>query len=146
MDPATRTALVTGANRGFGRALAGELLARGATVYAAARDPRSIDLPGAVPLPLDVTDPASVAAAARAARGVDLLVDNAGIDTGTDLLTGDWADIEAELGVYYLGTLAVTRAFLPQLEAARGSVLNVLSWLSFPAPVPTAPPSRRPGR
>ncbi|WP_029433951.1 SDR family oxidoreductase [Blastococcus sp. URHD0036] len=135
MDPATCTALVTGANRGFGRALAAELLARGATVYAAARDPRSIDLPGAIPIALDVTDPVSVAAAAAATRGVDLLVNNAGIDTGTDLLTGDWADIEAELGVHYLGALAVTRAFLPQLEAAGGSVLNVLSvlsWISFP--------------
>ena len=135
MDPATTTALVTGANRGFGRALAAELLARGATVYAAARDPRSVDLPGAVPVALDVTDPASVAAAAAATEGVTLLVNNAGIDTRTDLLTGDWAAIEAELGVHYLGSLAVTRALLPQLQATRGTVLNVLStlsWISFP--------------
>ncbi|MGY1772484.1 SDR family oxidoreductase [Blastococcus sp. SYSU D00813] len=135
MDPTTSTALVTGANRGFGRALAAELLARGATVYAAARDPRSVDLPGAVPVALDVTDPASVAAASAALPDVTLLVNNAGIDTRTDLLTGDWAAIEAELGVHYLGSLAVTRAFLPQLETAHGTVLNVLSalsWLSFP--------------
>ena len=135
MDPATTTALVTGANRGFGRALAAELLARGATVYAAARDPRSVDLPGAVPIALDVTDPASVAAAAEVAGGVTLLVNNAGIDTGTDLLTGDRASLDAELAVHLHGPLEVTRAFLPQLEAGRGSVLNVLSvlsWISFP--------------
>ncbi|GAB3831349.1 hypothetical protein GCM10027610_021340 [Dactylosporangium cerinum] len=53
-------ALVTGANRGLGLHIARELLARGATVYATARDPRTVDLPGATVLPLDVTDPASV--------------------------------------------------------------------------------------
>ena len=59
------TALVTGANRGLGRHFAEQLLQRGATkVYAAARDPRTIDLPGVVPLQLDITDPDSVARAA----------------------------------------------------------------------------------
>ncbi|MFC4070866.1 SDR family NAD(P)-dependent oxidoreductase, partial [Actinoplanes subglobosus] len=56
-------AVVTGANRGFGRQIALQLLERGAKVYAGARDPESVDLPGAVPLRLDVTDPGSVAAA-----------------------------------------------------------------------------------
>jgi NAD(P)-dependent dehydrogenase (short-subunit alcohol dehydrogenase family) len=77
----------------------------------------------------------SVAAAAGAVRGVTLLVNNAGIDSRTDLLTADRAAIDAELAVNYLGPLEVTRAFLPQLEAAGGSVLNVLSvlsWVSFP--------------
>ena len=68
------TALVTGANRGFGRSLAAELLARGAAVYAGARRPETVDLPGAIPVRNDVTDPESVAAAAATARGVSLLV------------------------------------------------------------------------
>jgi NAD(P)-dependent dehydrogenase (short-subunit alcohol dehydrogenase family) len=128
-------AFVTGANRGFGRALGAELLARGATVYAGARDPGSVDLPGAVPIAIDLTDPASITAAADATGDVTLLVNNAGVDTRTNLLAGDLADVRAELDVNYLGPLAVTRAFLPQLEPAGGSVVNVLSvlsWLSFP--------------
>jgi NAD(P)-dependent dehydrogenase (short-subunit alcohol dehydrogenase family) len=135
MELSTTTALVTGANRGFGRALAAELLARGATVHAAARNPGSVDLPGAVPIRLDVTDPASIAAAAAATGDVTLLVNNAGVDSRTDLLGGDLADVRAELDVNYLGPLAVTRAFLPQLERAGGAVVNVLSvlsWISFP--------------
>ena len=62
------TAFVTGANRGFGRSLAAELLARGATVYAGARRPETVDLPGAIPVRIDVTDPESVAEAAATAR------------------------------------------------------------------------------
>src|SRR4051794_3440603 len=56
VDLSTSTALVTGANRGFGRALAAELLSRGATVYAGARNPDQVDLPGAKPIALDITD------------------------------------------------------------------------------------------
>jgi NAD(P)-dependent dehydrogenase (short-subunit alcohol dehydrogenase family) len=135
MDLSRTTALVTGANRGFGRALAAELLDRGATVYAGARDASSVDLPGAIPVRIDVTDPASVAAAAEATGDVTLLVNNAGIDSGTNLLTGEFAAVQAELDVHYLGTLSVVRAFLPQLEPAGGSIVNVLSvlsWVSFP--------------
>ncbi|SHH11448.1 SDR family oxidoreductase [Geodermatophilus nigrescens] len=134
MDLAATTALVTGANRGLGRAFALELLARGATVYAGARDPDAVDLPGAKAVALDVTDPASVAAAAAATGDVTLLVNNAGIDSRVDLLTGDLADVQRELDVNYLGPLAVTRAFLPQLPAGGGvlNVLSALSWLAFP--------------
>ncbi|WP_369136782.1 SDR family oxidoreductase [Modestobacter versicolor] len=135
MDLSTTTALVTGANRGFGRALAAELVARGATVHAAARRPGSVDLPGVTPIALDLTDPASIAAAAAATGDVALLVNNAGIDTRTNLLTGDLADVQAELDTNYLGTLSVVRAFLPQVEAAGGTIVNVLSalsWISFP--------------
>src|SRR3954471_7175569 len=86
MDLSASTVLVTGANRGLGRALAAELLARGATVYAGARNPDQVDLPGAKPIALDITDPASVAAAAQAAGDVTVLINNAGSATGTDLL------------------------------------------------------------
>ena len=69
MEITGKTALVTGANRGLGRHLARELRDRGATVYAAARNPASVDLAGVIPIALDVTDPASVAAAAARDRG-----------------------------------------------------------------------------
>ena len=126
------TALVTGANRGLGRHLAQELLARGAHVYAAARNPGSVDLPGVTPVALDVTDPASVAAAADATGDVTLLVNNAGSSTGAALLDGPLADIEREMNTHFYGTLRVTRAFAPQLAAGGGGgVLNVLSALSW---------------
>src|SRR5580693_8510808 len=130
------TALVTGANRGLGRHLAQELLARGARVYGAARNPASVDLPGVTPIALDVTDPASVAAAADATGDVTLLVNNAGSSTGASLLDGPMADIELEMNTHFFGTLAVIRAFAPQLAAAGGgavlNVLSALSWVSFP--------------
>ena len=64
MEIKGQTALVTGANRGLGRHLAAQLRDRGAIVYAAARNPATVDLPGVTPLALDVTDPASIARAA----------------------------------------------------------------------------------
>jgi NAD(P)-dependent dehydrogenase (short-subunit alcohol dehydrogenase family) len=131
-----QTALVTGANRGLGRQLAQQLRDRGATVYAAARNPASVDLDGVIPIALDVTDPASVEAAAAAARGVSILVNNAGSATGSSLLTGDLSDIRLEMDTHYFGTLVVTRAFAPQLTEQRmGAVLNILSalsWLAIP--------------
>jgi len=131
-----RTALVTGANRGLGRHLAQELRDRGATVYAAARRPASVDLDGVIPIALDVTDPASVEAAAAATRDISILVNNAGSSTGASLLAGDLADIRLELDTHFFGTLAVTRAFVPQLGQHEHSfvlnILSVLSWLSIP--------------
>src|SRR5687767_10835872 len=136
MDLSTSTALVTGANRGFGRALAAELLSRGATVYAGARNPDQVDLPGAKPIALDITDPASVAAAAQATGDVTVLINNAGSGTNADLLTGGLDDIRLEMDTHYFGTLSVVRAFAPQIAAnGGGAILNVLSglaWISFP--------------
>lgn len=130
------TALVTGANRGLGRHLAEQLRDRGATVYAAARQPESVDLPGLIPVALDITDPGSLAAAVQTARGISILVNNAGSATGASLLTGDLADIRLEMDTHYFGTLAVVRAFAPQLaehqQSAVLNVLSVLSWVSFP--------------
>jgi NAD(P)-dependent dehydrogenase (short-subunit alcohol dehydrogenase family) len=136
MDIAGSTALVTGANRGFGRHLAAELLARGATVYGGARNPDSVDLPGARPLAIDITDPASIAAAADITGDVTLLINNAGSSTGADLLTSDLDTIRVELDTHFYGTLSVIRAFAPQISAnGGGSILNILSalsWVSFP--------------
>ena len=70
MKLAGSTALVTGANRGLGRHLTEQPIARGAAVYAAARNPESIDVPGAIPITLDITDPAAVDAAATATGNV----------------------------------------------------------------------------
>jgi NAD(P)-dependent dehydrogenase (short-subunit alcohol dehydrogenase family) len=127
------TVLVTGANRGLGRHFAQQLLERGAAkVYATARDPRTIDLDGVVPLALDITRPESVAAAAAAAPDVTLLINNGGISTGADLITGDLDRIRLDLDTNFYGTLAMVRAFAPNLGG--GAILNVLSrlsWMSF---------------
>jgi NAD(P)-dependent dehydrogenase (short-subunit alcohol dehydrogenase family) len=132
------TALVTGANRGLGRRFAAELVARGAKVYAAARRPETIDLPGVVPIQLDITDPESVRRAAEFATDVNVLVNNAGVSTRAQLLTGHVEDIRLEMETHYFGTLNVTRAFVPVIEANGGGlILNVLSVLSW-AHVPTS--------
>jgi len=136
IDFSTTTALVTGANRGFGRHLAEQLVQRGATVYAAARNPQSVSIEGVRPLRLDITDPASVAAAAAQASDVTLLINNAGISTGASVLTSDVADLRREFDTHVFGTLDVTRAFVPVIEANGGgtilNVLSVLSWITFP--------------
>ena len=136
MNIARSTALVTGANRGLGRHLAHELLARGATVYAGARNPDAVDLPGAKVVALDITDPASVASVAEIAGDVTLLINNAGSSTGTDLLNGDETQIRFEMDTHFFGTLSVIRAFAPKISTnGGGSILNihsVLSWVSFP--------------
>jgi NAD(P)-dependent dehydrogenase (short-subunit alcohol dehydrogenase family) len=137
MDIQDQVALVTGANRGIGRTFVEELLARGARkVYATARRPEAIDIPGVEVLRLDLTDPASVTAAAEAAQDVTLVVNNAGISTGAGLLTGDMAEIRREMDTHYFGTLGVIRAFAPVLAAnGGGGIVNILSALSwFAAP------------
>ena len=150
MDMSASVALVTGANRGLGRHFALELLGRGAKVYAGARNPDSVDLEGVVPLAIDVTDPASVAAAAQAAGDVTLLVNNAGIAADVNLLTGDLDGAHREMETNYFGTLSMIRAFAPVIEANGGggilNVLSVLSWVSTPTTAGTAPRSRRSGR
>ena len=132
------SALVTGANRGLGRRFAAELVARGAKVYAAARRPETIDIPGVVPIQLDITDPESVRRAAEIAADVNVLVNNAGVSTRSGLLSGELDDVRLEMETHYFGTLNVTRAFVPIIEAnGGGAILNVLSVLSW-AHVPTS--------
>ncbi|BBX05261.1 SDR family oxidoreductase [Mycolicibacterium aichiense] len=126
------TALVTGANRGLGRKFAAELISRGVKVYAAARRPETIDLPGVVPIQLDITDPESVRRAAAVAEDVTVLINNAGVSTEADLLSGPIEDIRLEMETHYFGTLNVTREFVPVIEKnGGGSILNVLSVLSW---------------
>jgi NAD(P)-dependent dehydrogenase (short-subunit alcohol dehydrogenase family) len=132
-------ALVTGANRGLGLAFAKALLAGGARkVYAAARDPDSVALPGVIPVRLDVTNGDEIEAAARAGGDVDLLVNNAGIARGVGLLGPDSVRAaRAELETNYFGPLEVSRAFAPILARNGGgaiiNVLSALSWVSFPS-------------
>ncbi len=132
MELSNSSALVTGANRGIGRHFAEQLVARGARVYATARKPESIDIPGVRVLQLDITDPASVGAAAAVASDITLLVNNAGISTYSNLIGGDLDKIRLEMDTHYFGTLNVVRAFAPILGAnGGGAILNVLSALSW---------------
>ena len=139
MRIAGSTALVTGAGRGLGAVLVDALLARGAaTVYAAARDPRSVahQDPRVVPLLLDVTDPATVRAAAERAGDVDLLINNAGVSGNGSLLTGDPERARLEMETNFWGPVSVLRAFAPVLARNGGgavvNVLSALSWLTAP--------------
>ena len=132
------TALVTGANRGLGLAYARALLAAGAKkVYAAARDPSTVTLPGVVPVKLDVIHPAEVAAAAAQCGDVDLVINNAGVTTGGEPLLGDEAALRQTMEINLYGILAVSQAFAPVLKKNGGgalvNMLSALSWISLPS-------------
>jgi NAD(P)-dependent dehydrogenase (short-subunit alcohol dehydrogenase family) len=133
-------ALVTGANRGLGREFVRQLVERGARrIYATARRPEQLEpvvalgRPGQIEaLRVDIRDQQTVDAAAAAASDVTLLINNAGIATMTDLVTGDLDRIRDELDTHFWGTLAMTRAFAPILRANDGgAIINVMSLLSF---------------
>lgn len=132
-------ALVTGANRGIGRAFARALLDRGAAkVYAGVRDPASVADQDFVPLRLDVTDPDQVAAAAAVAGDVSVLINNAGVGGATaGLLEGPLDGPRQAMEVNYFGTWSVSRAFAPILARnGGGAVVNMLSlasWVGQPA-------------
>lgn len=135
------TALVTGANRGLGAHIVEQLLGAGASkVYVAARDPHTIapkigsDSRVHV-LALDVTDQASVDAAAALAVDVNLLINNAGVLGFGDVLTGDLDLFGRDLDTNYLGMLRMVRAFTPILEAnAPAAIANILTLIAL-APV-----------
>ena len=131
-------AFVTGANRGLGLALAQGLLAAGAKVYAAARQPEKIPLDSVHRVRLDVTREADVAAAARACGDVNLLINNAAIATWSGFLAPDAVTAaRAEMETNYYGPLLMSRAFAPVLARnGGGTIVNVLSVLSWVAPPP----------
>jgi len=133
MDIKGSIAFVTGANRGMGRHFARQLLERGAAkVYAGSRRIDSVDLPGVEPVQLDITDPASVAAAAALASDTTILVNNAGIATFANLVGGPEDPIRLEMETNFFGTLNMVRAFAPVLGAnGGGAILNILSVLSW---------------
>jgi len=123
-------ALVTGGNRGIGRAFVDELLAAGAEkVYMGSREPVDDAPEGVEVVILDVTDQASVAAAAARCADATVLVNNAGLHARTRLvLTDDTDAARREMEVNYFGVLDMTRAFAPVLAAnGGGAIVNVLS-------------------
>jgi len=132
------TILITGANRGIGLAFAQAVLARGARrVYAAARDPSSVELSGVTPITLDVTRPDQVAAAAKACSDVTLLINNAGIARFGGFLADKAVEsLQAQLDVNLFGPLRMVRAFAPVLAANGGgallNVLSIASWINRP--------------
>ena len=134
MTISDRAVLVTGANRGIGRALVEEALKRGAKrVYAGTRRPFS-HLDGRVtPLTLDVTNAEEMQRAVERVESLDILINNAGLALFDDL--SDRVALERHLGVNLFGTYGVTQAFLPFLTRSRGVIVNVLSvsaWAALP--------------
>lgn len=134
--------LVTGANRGLGRALVDAALQAGARrVYAAARNPQQLRELAAreparvVSLALDITNEASLAAAAAQAPDVGVLFNNAGVLSSYNLLTSNADAIHQDFATNCFGTLAATKAFLPALRragaAGGAAVINVLSVVSL---------------
>lgn len=138
MDIKGSVALVTGANRGLGAAFVRGLLEAGASkVYAAARKPFESNVPAVVPIELDVTDPAQVAARAAELGDVNLVINNAGVATSADILGPTAADaFSTDFATNVLGPLAVASAFAPSVVASRNgaivNVLSVMSWVTLP--------------
>jgi NAD(P)-dependent dehydrogenase (short-subunit alcohol dehydrogenase family) len=131
---ANQIVLVSGANRGMGREYVNQLLDRGvAKVYAAARDPQTIDNPDprVVPLALDVTDAESVARAVELAHDVSVLINNAGIAIAESVLNPDMSSLRLELETKVFGPLALVAAYADRLGARSGAVVNVASVVSW---------------
>ncbi|MFZ0381366.1 MAG: SDR family oxidoreductase [Solirubrobacteraceae bacterium] len=131
------TALVTGANRGIGKAFTDALLERGAAkVYAAARDVATITDPRVVPIQLDVTDFERVAAVARELDDVELVVNNAGVGHTGFPLEASLENARAQLETNYLSLIANMQAFAPVLARNGGgafiNMLSVVSWIASP--------------
>jgi NAD(P)-dependent dehydrogenase (short-subunit alcohol dehydrogenase family) len=129
--------LVTGGNRGLGKAVVDELLTRGAAkIYSTARKPELNADSRVIPLPLETTDQASVDALPVAAPDVTVLVNNAGIDVSSrNYLDSPMDDIRRSMEVNYFGTLAVTRAVVPVIERNGGghilTMLSAMAWAAY---------------
>ena len=126
-------ALVTGANRGLGAAIAQALLDSGAKVYGGARDAATITNQDVIPVRLDVTNADDIASAARTCGDVSIVVNNAGIlRKSASLADGGVEAARAEMETNYFGSMRVARAFAPILrDNGGGALVNVLSVLSF---------------
>ena len=128
--------VVTGANRGLGAQFAMQMLERGAErVYAAARRPELVDVPGVEAIRLDVTDQQRADEAARTVEQADIVINNAGFSSFARLIDGEMSDIRREIDVNYFGALRMVRAFAPAMRnRGRGAFLNVssvMAWLGY---------------
>lgn len=132
MTARDKAVLVTGANRGIGRALVEEALKRGVKrVYAGTRQPLAHSDGRVTPLILDVTNAAQIQEAVKKVESLDILINNAGVAIYDDLSNFDV--IEQHLAVNLLGPLSVTRAFLPLLRRSNGAIVNNLSLVALAA-------------
>lgn len=132
-----RAVMVTGANRGIGKALVKEALRRGAKrVYAGTRGALTVADVRVTPLALDVTNAAQIQQAANQVDTLDVLINNAGIALYDDLSNS--GAIEQSLAVNFFGPFNVTRAFLPLLRRSKGAIVNNLSLMAL-APLPLTP-------
>jgi NAD(P)-dependent dehydrogenase (short-subunit alcohol dehydrogenase family) len=137
MNIAGKTFLITGANRGIGRALVDEALRRRAKrVYAGTRGALDIDDERVTALTLDVTDAEQIERAVSQVGSLDVLINNSGIAPFDDL--SDPSVIEKALAVNFFGMYKVSRAFLPKLKRSQGAIVNNLSLVAL-APVPLVP-------
>jgi NAD(P)-dependent dehydrogenase (short-subunit alcohol dehydrogenase family) len=137
MNLDSRVILVTGATGGLGQEFVTQSLARGAAkVYAGARRDHDWPDPRVVPLRLDVTDPAAIAAAAAAAPDTDVLINNAGAYGAESLLTSAEEEIRATYEANLFGPLLLVRAFAPVLAGNGGGAVvdihSALSWIARP--------------
>jgi NAD(P)-dependent dehydrogenase (short-subunit alcohol dehydrogenase family) len=137
MNIENKTVLITGANRGIGRALVDEALRRGAKrVYAGTRSTLQHPDKRVTPLTLDVTNLSQIQRAVDEVDSLDILINNAGIANYDDL--SNLEVIEKHLAVNLLGLLKVTHAFLPLLRSSKGAIVNNLS-LAGLAALPVIP-------
>ena len=137
MNIVNKTVLITGANRGIGKALVDEALRRGAKkVYAGMRSPVQHPDKRVTPLMLDVTNASQIQRAVGAVDMLDVLINNAGIAIYDDL--GNLEVLEQTFAVNFFGLLRMTNAFLPLLKRSKGAILNNLSMAGI-APLPIIP-------
>ena len=137
MNIQNKTVLITGANRGIGRALVQEALRRGAKrVYAGMRGASDIVDPRVTPLTLDVTDASQIEEAVAKVDTLDVLINNAGIALFDDL--SDPKVVAQHLAVNLFGPLNVIKAFLPLLRRSKGAIVNNVSTMAL-APFPVTP-------
>ena len=132
IDIANKTILITGANRGIGRALVNEALRRGAkAVFAGSRRPLDIAHDRVTPVTLDVTNVSQIQRAVEAVDTLDVLINNAGVAIYDDLSNPDV--VKQHLDVNFLGMLRVTHAFVPLLKRSHGAIVNNLSLAALAA-------------